>query len=565
MNSFDRDDPPPFRIGIMCLGRTFPAWQAEAIRSVLDIPGVSIDLLIVQDRTPETAGKFTRIIGEPGHLLWNLYNKGLVQRRSVASRPVDLADELAETPEIRCTPIKVGKYGERLADGDVDAIKERGLDLILRFSFGILKGAVLESARYGIWSFHHGDEREYRGQPPAFWEMVDGAPVVGAILQRITERLDAGVVLHRGQFGIIDHSYRRTRDGLFLAAADFPSIAIRRILNGDTSAVAAAPSQTKSPLRRTPTNWTMLRFLVTMAVSFLRAQWHGLASASKWTIGVTHAPIATLIDHDLPPIEWITEQGSNRYFADPFPDPTGASSVVLVEDYDHASHRGVISSIDVDGDGKAQVVLDAGVHASYPYLFEDSGVTYCVPETYQAGHVRIYRSKSFPDGWELAGTILDGLPVLDPTIVRHNERWWLFCTLAGRHSNTKLYAFHSKDLLSGWRPHSLNPIKSDISSSRPGGRPFRHEGQLYRPAQDSSSSYGGAIALNRVDELTPTSFRETTVRRIPPPVTGPYRAGIHTASGQGDLTVIDGRRDVFLFSAFRRELAARLRRVLKLR
>ena len=153
MNSSKRADSPSFRIGVMCLGRTFPAWQAETIRSLLEIPGVSINLLIVQDRDPETAGKFARIIGEPKHLLWNLYNKGLVQRRSVASRPVDLSGELAETPEIRCTPIKVGRYGERLGDGDVGAIKERELDLILRFSFGILKGAVMESARYGFGRF----------------------------------------------------------------------------------------------------------------------------------------------------------------------------------------------------------------------------------------------------------------------------------------------------------------------------------------------------------------------------------------------------------------------------
>lgn len=545
----------------MCLGRTFPAWQAETIGSLLEIPGVSIDLLIVQERSPETEGKFARILGDPKHLLWNLYNKGIVQRRSVASRPVDLSEKLAATSEIRCTPIRVGKYGERLSDEDVDTIKDHNLDLLLRFSFGILKGAVLESARYGIWSFHHGDERNYRGQPPAFWEMADGAPVVGAILQRITERLDAGVVLHRGQFGIVDHSYRRTRDELFLAAADFPSIAIRRILAGDTSIVEDVPSETKSPIRRTPGNWTMLRFLATMTTSFLKAQWTGVARASKWTVGVVHVPIATLIDQDLPPIEWIPEQGSSRYFADPFPDPTGATSVVLVEDYDHASHRGVISSIDVDGDRQARVVLDAGVHASYPFLFDDDGVTYCVPETYQAEQVRIYRANSFPDDWELAGTILDGLAALDPTIIRHDSRWWLFCTLAGTNSNTKLYAYHSEDLLSGWQPHSLNPIKSDISSSRPGGRPFQHGGHLYRPAQDSSSSYGGAIALNRVDKLTPTSFHEAVVTRIHPPRTGRYRAGIHTVSGQGALTVVDGRRDAFLLSAFRRELTARLKRL----
>jgi hypothetical protein len=309
----------------------------------------------------------------------------------------------------------------------------------------------------------------------------------------------------------------------------------------------------------------MVRFWFRQAAAFLRAQWNGLAKASKWTIGVAQVPVSSLIDADLPPISWMPEQGSDRYFADPFPDPKGISSMVLVEDYDHGSHRGVISAIDLNGDGQARVVLDTGMHASYPCLFEHDDALYCAPETYQAREVRIYRSEVFPDKWELAGTILEGLAVLDPTIFRHEDRWWLLCTLEGKYSNTKLYAFHSTDLLEGWKPHDLNPIKADITSSRPAGLPFTVDGDLYRPAQDSSRSYGGAIAINRVDKLTPMTFSETTVNRIKPPDSGTYRAGIHTVSEYGQATVVDGRRDVFLFSAFRRELSARLKRAFRRR
>ena len=36
--------------------------------------------------------------------------------------------------------------------------------------------------------------------PPGFWEIHNGDPVTGVILQRLTETLDGGVVLHAGWF-----------------------------------------------------------------------------------------------------------------------------------------------------------------------------------------------------------------------------------------------------------------------------------------------------------------------------------------------------------------------------
>ncbi len=549
----------------MCNGLSFPAWQAQTIQRLLELAEVEISLLIMPGKQAGSPGRLARLFGEPKHLLWNLYNKGYIQRRSSASQPVDMSAELGETPVLTCDVVPVGKYGEKLTDEDVVAVRGAELDLILRFGFGILKGEVLDTARYGIWSFHHGDERVYRGQPPGFWEIADGEPTVGTILQRITERLDGGSVLHRGTFRVVPFSYRRTRDDVFFGASGFPSIAVRQILNGDTSHVTAPPSTTDAPLRRSPTNWTMVKFLISQIVNFFRYQWNGLSKASKWTIGMARVPLSTLLAGDLPEFDWVPEHGRRKYLADPFPDPTGKTTYALAEDYDYEQHRGVISAIDLNGDLKPKVVLDTGIHASYPYLFEDDGSLYCVPETYQAGEVRIYRATSFPHTWDLVGTILDGMPVLDPTIFLHEGRWWLFCTFEGPEANTALHAFHAEQVVGPWVPHDLNPIKTDVSSSRPGGTPFVHDGALYRPAQDSSRSYGGAVAINRIDRLTPTEFSEEVVRRIGPLPTGRYRAGIHTLSGHDEITVVDGRRDVFILNSFRRELTGRIRRLLKRR
>src|SRR5439155_12990002 len=91
--------------------------------------------------------------------------------------------------------------------------------------------------------------------------------------------------------------------------------------------------------------------------------------------------------------------------------------------------------------------------------------------------------------------------------------------------------------------------KCDITSARPAGVPFWVAGSLIRPAQDCSRSYGGAITLNKIHELTPTRFREETVASIVPDPRGPYPDGIHTLSFVGDSMLIDSKRHVFRWNA----------------
>ena len=71
------------------------------------------------------------------------------------------------------------------------------LDVAVRFGFRIIKGDALRIARYGVWSYHHGDNLVNRGGPAGFWEVMEDADVTGSVLQRLTEELDNGQVLYR--------------------------------------------------------------------------------------------------------------------------------------------------------------------------------------------------------------------------------------------------------------------------------------------------------------------------------------------------------------------------------
>lgn len=548
-------------LGVMCSGRRFPRWQAEALRTAMSVPGVSIGLLIVKPRQARSSR--SALFRDWRHFLWNLYNKLYVERRSAASAGVDLADELAGVPELVCETVPVGRFGEALSKDDIAAVEAAGLDVIIRFGFGILKGEILDSARFGVWSYHHGDEREYRGQPPGFWEMEEGNASMGAILQRLTERLDSGAVLLRGRFPVYAHSYRRTRDEAFLGSADFLATGLKRLLTqGPSPFFLREPSETQAPIRRSPGNGVMVLFLLRQAAHFVKNQGRGIAWSAKWTIGTVMQSIESIPSGPLDSVDWLQDRDRMRYLADPFPDPTGESGVVLVEDFDQATARGVISAVDLSGDRSPRVVLDPGVHASYPYLFEHDRRIYCTPETHQAGEVRLYEAVSWPDRWEQVATLLRDVEALDPTVIRHDQLWWLFCTMRGPYSNSKLHLYYADDLMGPWTSHPLNPVKTSITGSRPAGTPFLRGGVLHRPAQNCSLSYGGSVTICRIETLTPTDFAEVELFEVMPSREGRYRDGIHTISAIGaELVVVDGRRNVLVLAGVRRELAARWSRL----
>ena len=133
----------------------------------------------------------------------------------------------------------------------------------------------------------------------------------------------------------------------------------------------------------------------------------------------------------------------------------------------------------------------------------------------------------------------EGAPVTDATVFLEGGLWWLFCTHPG---SAELYVYHAETLQGEWTAHALNPVKRDVSSSRPAGTPYRRRGGLYRPAQDCSTTYGGAVAINRILELAPDRFREEVVYRIGPEWPGKYPDGFHTLNVLDGACVVDGKR-----------------------
>ena len=232
----------------------------------------------------------------------------------------------------------------------------------------------------------------------------------------------------------------------------------------------------------------------------------------------------------------------------------GETITILCERYPYRESKGHIAVLEHSSAGFVEherPVIEQPTHMSYPFLIDlDDGVR-CVPETVVDGQVAAFVATRFPDEWRRDRTLLPEVAGIDPTLFPHEGRWWLAAGKRGLFEDVELYLWHAPSPDGPWAPHAANPVKADVRSARPGGRPFVHDGALYRPAQDSARRYGGRIALQRVVRLTPTEFAEETVRLIEARPGDHRPVGPHTLSPiDDDLVLVDACRIRFVPAAF---------------
>ena len=234
----------------------------------------------------------------------------------------------------------------------------------------------------------------------------------------------------------------------------------------------------------------------------------------------------------------------DRDWADPFVVEKGGRYYVFFEELLYSTRKAHISMLEIDANGVAsapQKVLEAEHHLSYPFVFEHDGSLYMLPESARSGSVELYRCVDFPLVWKRERVLISGVRLVDATLHKAADRWWMFAnSTAGksRMFDDELHLFHADKLTGDWQPHAKNPVKSDARSSRPAGSLFVRDGALYRPAQVCVPRYGAGLAIQRVLKLTPQQYAERQVERLLADPAGGV-IGLHTMNRAGDLTVVD--------------------------
>lgn len=272
-------------------------------------------------------------------------------------------------------------------------------------------------------------------------------------------------------------------------------------------------------------------------MNFLR----NIQNASLWNVGFCDCTPEQLLEKkSLPPVKWLKHPYRDRFFADPFILKVSETEIVIfAEEYVFDNPPGRIVELVIDRRTMClknrNVMLQCSTHLSYPAIIREGGKIYVYPENGHSGHLNKYLYD--------AGShcLVDPLCILnesvaDSTIVELQDGRYLLVATKYPETQEKCFAYRSDSLATNFMLISDNAFQRAKECSRPAGDFFKVRGELYRPAQDCSRIYGGAIAIMKFNPDTLLETKEFVL----PPCGRRYSIGIHTINFLDNLCVIDG-------------------------
>lgn len=484
---------------VLLLGsdRRVPAWQfdalSEAVEAGLDVIVVAFCTDNVRRSSPIRFALYYLLA-----LAGRLSNKA-VKRRDIMEL---LADDV---PTISFASQWEGSW-QRIPD-DI-AATFNGADVVVKFGMNLLRDPEGLPVPLGVLSYHHGDPRLFRGRPAGFYEMVHRSSTVGSCVQRLSNTLDGGEILAVAQAPVRRYSYAKTLQGAYMAGVPLLGLVVR---NGGRALVEQSPSL--GPNYRLPRNRVVMSLAFRLLSEKGRRLGFGLFGERRWRVGrvVGSLELEGNVSFGLADIRALEVPPGCSFVA----DPCGLDGDRLFcEALDSSSGRGRI--VQWDGVSWRNVGLEVqGKHASYPQVVEWDGAKYLLPEIASFGPPRLFE---IADDGSATGRSrpLKGLEhrrLIDGTLLRHGELWILF---AGSPDSFdyRLDLWTARSPIGPFELHPSSPICVDTRGARMGGPIAKQSQSLYRLGQDSSSHYGGALSVFRIDVLDRDHYSESRVGAV---------------------------------------------------
>ena len=334
-------------------------------------------------------------------------------------------------------------------------------------------------------------------------------------------------------------------------AADILTVALKKLsykpelFTSSLSSLEHYPMERNDQLPMRNGNITSFTFcycgtVISRAIAFLAnrmfavTRWHIAYTQLSQTVDKVNIVMGDFCAIPLP---------SGEFWGDPFLVTHQGTDYIFFERFIYRKKRGDIAYIKQQSSNQWSepvTVLDTGFHLSYPFIFEDSGNIYMIPETRSAKQIRLYRAVAFPDIWELDSILMDDISTVDTTLYWHNDKYWLFSCVANipdAENSSWLNLYYADSLRGVWTAHPANPIDCSLGHARPAGKLFEENGKLFRLGQNSYI-YGRGITVMQVDQMDEEHYQEHPVRLIEPDWDADSR-GVHTLNFSGNSAVID--------------------------
>ncbi len=542
------------KIGLLIDSYKLTLWQYIIIQKLIYSDYADIELIIKNNRKKSRKTLLTKIRNHWKHALYLIYikiDKKIFKLKRDAFELRDTTKLLKEISEIKVEPIST-KFSDRFRDEDILNIKNYNLDILIRFGFGILRGDILNASKYGIWSYHHGDNSVNRGGPAGFWEVIEGIGTTGSILQILTEDLDGGKVLYKSSSKTDEFSINRNKNNYYWKSLAFLPRKIEELytigedeffkkVNSDN----AYPSFYSNRLysKDNFSNIKMFKLFLSNFFKIVYKRIYVRIFLEQWILLFS-------IKEGLSTSFWRFKKiipPKDRFYADPFIVKRDELYYIFIEELLYSTKKGHISVIEMDSKGNYKPpvkILDKPYHLSYPHIIENGNDYFMVPETSNNRTIELYKCTKFPYKWEFKMNLMEDVLAVDSTFFYYENRWWLFCNMVEHPEASKhdeLYLFYADKLeTTKWTPHPMNPIVSDVTKARPAGNIFIYNEKILRPSQNSTHKYGYGITINEILVLNENEYSEIKIDSINPNWDDKILR-THTFNHVENLTIIDGR------------------------
>jgi len=465
----------------------------------------------------------------------NIHNKHLVKK--------DFFNKIINIKPIFSKNRLLVEYSKK----NVELIKNEKLDIIIRGNAkGIFKGEMLKMSKFGIISFHHGDNIWNKGGPPGFWEVVLKKPSTGFIIQILNHELDNGKIVFKGECAT-QKTFLLNQYNVFCESNDFISKSIVKILKEQKINSVDTSSINNNSILKSPNFYFTFKYIFLILKLFLIISFQKfiLKKQQIWEISYDRNHFDKINYQNIKKIKNLP----GHFFGDPFVLEKNKKHYVFVEDYIKKDSKAVISVIEIDDKDNHNHftnIIEEDFHLSFPFIFEYENDLFMVPESSENKDIRLYKCLKFPNIWTYCYNLISNIHAADTIIFKKSNLYWLLTTSSKNNDySSQLNIFYSDNPLSqSWIPHKNNPVKYDINNGRNGGLIIDNNGELIRAIQTfdynkyGQNQYGRKINLNSIKDISKTDFDESFKYTINPDFKKNI-LGTHTINSTNNFTVFD--------------------------
>lgn len=235
-----------------------------------------------------------------------------------------------------------------------------------------------------------------------------------------------------------------------------------------------------------------------------------------------------------------TLKESKRYwYADPFLFEYKGETWLFTEAFDNKTEKGLIACSKYDNGtfSSPKIVLEENFHLSYPFVYEENGEVFMMPETSADGCIQVYKAVDFPEKWEKHKVLVRVENAVDTVVYREKLITSVVTDSSEKRVDIDVYDMNGELV--------MKSLHKDSQQARGAGRVFMAEGKAIRPAQDCTGGvYGAGLVFYQIEE-NDGNFSEALMYTLSPEefsIENQNAEGVHTYARTNNIEVLDFKR-----------------------